>query len=249
MTQPATIPTTPDEHAILAACRRATAHNHGHPILGDPHIDARGTRIRLSSWPRQQEALTVLRALGYAVVEDSRPIGVEHGEALLVTGWDEQLLTARVDRLERAVRELEAEHDTIATHAVEWFRGYTETGLDEAQAKRRTLHDMRRHVAERPGPSHEHQPAQPTERDIAQARAPWRDLLIRIAAAETALAKMQREHLATSEAAIDLFVEYRDCYCDGDGDQAATKALIDVREGVNAIHELAGYDNDPDWRT
>ncbi len=54
--------------------------------------------------------------------------------------------------------------------------------------------------------------------------------------------------LATAEAAIDLFLEYRDCHGYQDEDQAAAKALIDVREGVAAIHELAGYDSDPGWR-
>lgn len=99
-----------DDKAILAACR-AAAHSHGQPVLGSADITARGVRIRLSSWPRQQEALTALRTLGYAAGDDSGLPGTEHGEVLLVTGWDEQILAARVDRLERAVRELETEHD------------------------------------------------------------------------------------------------------------------------------------------
>jgi hypothetical protein len=146
------ITTALDEKAILAACRTATAHNHGQPVVGGTRVDTRGVRIRLSSWPRQQEALTTVRALAYAVTDDSRPIGVEHAEALQGTGWDERLLAARADRLERAARELEAEHDAIAAYAVDWYRRYAaDLGMGEAEAKRRTLDDVRCHVAERPG--------------------------------------------------------------------------------------------------
>jgi hypothetical protein len=131
-----------DDQAILDACRAATAHNHGQPVLGAAH-STRGVRIRLSSWPRQQEALAALRTLGYAATDDIRPAGTEHGEALLVTGWDDQTLAARADRLERTVRELEAEHDVVATYAVDRYRRYAgDMGLCEAEAKRRALDDM-----------------------------------------------------------------------------------------------------------
>lgn len=239
----------PDPAAIQAACEQATAHNHGQAVLGPPAISARGVRVRLSSWPRRQEARTALRALGYAVTEDTAPVGTEHGEALLVTGWDERLLGERAARLERAVHHLEDEHDEAATQALAAFRRYTgEIGLDEQPAQRRALDDLGRAITARPGSAYRHRSAAVGEHDVRQASGPRRDLLVRVAAGEAALAKLRREHLATAEAAIGLFLEYRDCHGYDDEDRAAAQALIDTREGVQAIHELAGYDNDPDWR-
>jgi hypothetical protein len=62
---------------IARACRRVT-------VLGEREVTSAAVRIRLSSWPQQQEALAALRLLDYQVAEDSRD--GEHGAALVVTG-------------------------------------------------------------------------------------------------------------------------------------------------------------------
>jgi hypothetical protein len=54
----------PGAGPIAEACSRATAHNYGSTLVGDPVVSPAGVRVRLSSWPRQQEALRALRALG-----------------------------------------------------------------------------------------------------------------------------------------------------------------------------------------
>ena len=67
---------------VASACRRATARDSGVPVLGDPEVTPAGIRVRLSSWPRQQEALAALRLLGYQVAGEGRD--GEHGAALVV---------------------------------------------------------------------------------------------------------------------------------------------------------------------
>lgn len=229
---------------IVRACRVATAHNHGRAVL-EAVASERGVRVRLSSWPRQQEALRDLWALGYAAVPDSRPIGVEHGEAVLVTGWDWALLTNRVTRLETAIRDMTAVGGRVAADALDSYRlGVDELGLHDGDARRRAVEGARGEVARAPGRvGHVSAPVDPA--DLDRAAGELRRLLARVAAAETALSRMERDHAAVADAVIGLFLEYRDVPGYVDEELAAAKALAEVGEGLGALRELAGAETDP----
>lgn len=230
----------PGAEPMAAACRRATADNYGSTLVGDPVVSPAGVRVRLSSWPRQQEALRALRALGYRVAEDSR--AGEHGAALLVTGWSAELLTARVERLETAARDLERDIPAWAGHALDRFRGLVcEDGVDDATAQDQVGAEILAAAAAQPGPRHLHAAAGVHERDRRQATGKIRSLLDRAASGELAVTRLSRgiEDLAGS--VIGLFLEYRDAY-GHDEETAAARALLEILEGTQAVRELAGYD-------
>lgn len=230
----------PGAGPIAAACRRATAHNYGSTLIGDPAVSPAGVRVRLSSWPRQQEALRALRALGYQAAEDSRP--AEHGAALLVTGWRAELLEARVKRLETAARDLESYVSDWAEHGLDKFREITcEDSMDEAVARDRVAAEIRAAAAGEPGPPHLHVTAEVDEHDRHQATGAIRALLDRAASGELAVARLARSAGDVAESAIGLFLEYRGAP-GRDEETAALLALQEVFEGTQAIRELAGYD-------
>jgi hypothetical protein len=232
----------PGAAPIAAVCRRAGAHNHGSTLAGEPAIGPAGVRVRLSSWPRQQEALQGLRALGYRAAAASWP--GEHGAALLVTGWSARLLTARVERLETAVRHLECDASIWAECALVRFRGLTgEDGLDEDTARDRVVAETRSAAAAQPGPPHVHVPAEYAEHDRRQAHGVIRVLLGRAAAGEHAVAHLARNIKDLAEAVIGLLLEYR--YTHGyDKESATAWALLGIGEGTQVIRQLAGHDID-----
>lgn len=230
----------PGAGPIAEACSRATAHNYGSTLVGDPVVSPAGVQVRLSSWPRQQEALRALRALGYRAAEDSRP--GEHGAALLVTGWSAELLTARVERLERAAGELERDIPAWAEQALERFRELTcEDSWDEAAAQDRAVTEIRAAAAVQAGPPYLHVTADVDEHDRHQATGATRALLDRAASGELAVARLSRSTGDVADSAIGLFLEYRDMH-GRDEETAAARALLEIFEGTQAIRELASYD-------
>lgn len=230
----------PDPGPIADACRTATAHNFGGTLIGEPTVTAAGIRVRMSSWPRQQEALAALHALGYYAAEDLR--AGEHGAALIVTGWDTELLAARAERLENAVRGFERDLPTWADEAITRFNGLQDAeGWDDALAQEQVIAETRRAAREHPAPQYLHVSAPVDERDRLQASGQVRVLLDRVAAAETAVTKMTASAGQLAEAAIGLFLEYRDLH-GYDDEAAAAKAVLEIHEGTQATRELAAYD-------
>jgi hypothetical protein len=226
----------PAPDAILAVCRRSTQHIRGQTVY-EATITDRGVRVRLSSWPRQQQALRVLRDLGYAAIEDDRPPGTEHGSALLVTSWDLPALAARAERLEAAIRVMEKEFFEVTDTAIHDFREQVDKhGLAEDAAATHTIDRARRTVAERPDPAgYVSMPI--SAADLAAATNEAAELLIRVQAGEIALGRLQDTHAPIAEAAIGLYQEYRHLHGCSD-EEAAAKALTEVVEGLRAVHEI-----------
>lgn len=235
----------PNPEPILAACRAATAHNFGNAIVDPPATVPGGVRVRLSSWPRQQEAFAVLLNLGYEVADDDHPD--EHGSALLVTGWNAQRLADRGDRLDRAVRDLVHDTDLWAYHALARYRQLVdEDGMAEDVARDRVLDETRTAAAQQPGPRHRHAAGEVDERDRRQEAGEIRELLDRVAAGERTLARLVRVTGSLAEQTIDMFRECRDVHGDEE-DAAAAHALTEMSEGVRATHDVARAElDDPD---
>src|SRR5262245_42733266 len=138
---------------IADACRTATAHNFGDTLVGEPAVTAAGIRVRMSSWPRQQEALKALHLLGYHAVEDIRE--GEHGAALIVTSWDTELLVARAERLENAVHGFERDLPAWADEAITRFIDLQDAeGWDDALTQEYVIAENRRAAREHPGPQY-----------------------------------------------------------------------------------------------
>lgn len=57
---------------VVAIAKKATAHNYGE-VVYEVVRGVDGCDMRLSSWPRCQEAKRALEAAGYWVEEDYRP--------------------------------------------------------------------------------------------------------------------------------------------------------------------------------
>ena len=192
---------------IARACRHATTHNSGVTVLGEPEVTPAGTRIRLSSWPRQQEALSALRLLGYQVAEDSRD--GEHGAALVVTGWDTAWLTRRAVRLEEAVRNLDRSAPERATAAISRFIGLEAAeGLGEASARERVTTEAGR-AARRPYPDHLHASAPVDGDDLLHAGREVGVLLAQVSHGEDAIAAAGARAEQLADTAIRLFICYR----------------------------------------
>ncbi len=220
----------PGTGPITAACRAATAHNFGETLLADPVVSEIGVRVRLSSWPRQQEAPDALHAPGYQARADDRD--GEHGAALVVTGWDGALLAARVERLEGAVRSLERDITLWAEDALGKFRELTaQEGMDEEAALQQVAGETRQAAARQPGPPHVHAAAEVDEHDRFYAKGTIRELLDRATAGERALAQLARDTGRVAEAAVGLYQEYRYVHGHDDEDAAAPHALTEIGEG------------------
>lgn len=90
-----------DVELVTQLCRRAAAASGGGvlDVVRDPLDDS--VWVRMSSWPRAQEASTALMTHGLSTVDraDCR---------LQVTGWDVRLLRRR--ELRRAARREQREH-------------------------------------------------------------------------------------------------------------------------------------------
>ena len=93
-----------DLDVVTQLCRRATAATGGVVLdaVRDPLDDS--VWVRMTSWPRAQEAASALIAHGLAVVDrrDSR---------LQVTGWDVRALRRRLGTLVASLDDLRAEWD------------------------------------------------------------------------------------------------------------------------------------------
>lgn len=212
---------------VARACRRATAHNYGSPLVGEPAATPAGIRVRLSSWPRQQEALSALRALGYQAAGDSRD--GEHGAALLVTGWDAALLAARAARLEDAVRHFGRDAPEWAETAVTRFRALREEeGLDETSAREQAAAAARSSAASLPGRPPLHVSAPVDDTDLLRATGEARGLLNRVAAGEAAVTAMAAAAARLAVTAIGLYLHYSGpggC----DAETAAARAASEAR--------------------
>lgn len=96
-----------DLELVTQCCRRATAATGGAvvDVVRDPLDES--LWVRMSSWPRAQEALTALLAQGLSAVDraDCR---------LQVTGWDVRLLRRRLGVLLAGVNDLRAQWDATA---------------------------------------------------------------------------------------------------------------------------------------
>jgi hypothetical protein len=209
---------------VARACRRATAHNYGSALVGEPAPGPAGIRVRLSSWPRQQEALSALRALGYQAAGDSRD--GEHGAALVVTGWDTALLAARAARLEDAVRGFGRGAPEWAEAAITRFRVlHEEEGLDETSARDQAAADARSSAASLPGRPPLHVAAPVDDTDLLRAAGEARTLLNRVAAGEAAVTAMAAAAAQLAVTAIGLYLHYS-----GPGDDGESAAARAVRE-------------------
>lgn len=216
----------PSPGPVADACRAATGHNYGDTLVGGPVLTAAGIRVRMSSWPRQQEALKMLRLLGYQAAEDSRE--GEHGAALIVTGWDTDLLTARAERLEDAAGRIRRDLPVWADAAVTRFMNLQDAeGWDDSVALEQAVIESRRAARDEPGPAFRHASAAVDERDRARASGQVRVLLDRVAAAETAAAGMTGAAAGIAETAIGLFLEYRGLHGCG-RNEAAENAIRDI---------------------
>jgi hypothetical protein len=96
-----------DLELVTQLCRRATEATGGVvvDVVRDPLDDS--LWVRISSWPRAQEALAALLAHGLSAVE--RPEC-----RLQVTGWDVRLLRRRLGMLLAGVDDLQEEWDATA---------------------------------------------------------------------------------------------------------------------------------------
>lgn len=96
-----------DIELVTQLCRRATAATGGVVVdaVRDPLDDS--LWVRMTSWPRAQEALSALLAHGLSAVDRSDC-------RLQVTGWDARLLRRRLGMLLAGVDDLREEWDATA---------------------------------------------------------------------------------------------------------------------------------------
>jgi hypothetical protein len=100
----------------------------------------------------------------------------------------------------------------VAAEALESYRIHVdEIGLPDDAARRRAVDGARDQVTSAPGRIG-HVSAPVDRGDLDRVTGEQRRLLGRVAAAETALSRMEREHAAVVDAVIGLFVEYRDVH-------------------------------------
>jgi hypothetical protein len=230
-------PALPCPEPVAAACRTATAHNLGDTIAAGPVVTAAGIRVVMVSWPRQQEALRALRALGYQAAEDQLKDG-EAGAALLLTGWDTALLAERAARLENAVSAFERDMPSWADEAITRFTDLQDAdGQDDAVVQEQVIAETRRSARNLPGPPHLHLSAPVDARDRDRATGEVRVLLDRVAAGGQAVTRLTEAAGKLAETAIGLFLEYRGLASDDEA--AAAKAFREIAEYAGSIHDCA----------
>jgi hypothetical protein len=238
MTSSDTTPARPAFEArhdsMLAACRWATRHNDGQPVMALSASDA-GLRVAFASWPRRHEALRALRELGYAATADEQDL------TALVTGWDSALLRQRFDRAQAELRALELTHHDLACAALDRLRGRLAASVSEGTAPAAAVNDI--------------DTDQPDHRD-AGARAAWaaapitpaqinaadgtlRAQLVNIAATEQAIRNLNGvSPAAIEQAATAAYFNYRDKHgCDDR--HAAHYAYADAVDGIDSSYEVA----------
>jgi len=99
-----------DEQLVTQICEEATARTTGGRggVVNVVTDDLDGSVwVRMTSWPRAQEAAGALQAFGLATVDRSDC-------RLQVTGWDDRLLRRRLGTLLAGVDDLQAEWDATA---------------------------------------------------------------------------------------------------------------------------------------
>ena len=214
---------------IRAVCESATAHNFGrtvHQVITP--AGSSSVLVRLSSWPRMREALLALHDLGYACTE--------HGTELRVTGWDGDRLNQRLAILREQRGHLENRVYDLACEAVNRYLALVveeDVPHDEAQA--RATAQARTDCA-----SYLHSsgyrgflPPDPDDSPVGQ-------LLRQARIEEQAIAGLLKDQERIGEAVIGLLNEYQGCYAGYEDDEsAAAAALRDVREGLQALAEIA----------
>lgn len=215
----------PAAEPIVSACRLATARSSGVHVL-DAEVTPAGVQVRLSSRPRQQEALAALLLLGYQVAGDSR--GGGHGAALVVAGWDAGLLAERVARLENAGRWFDRGARDLAAGAISRFTELEGTRrLSEASARERAASEAGQ-VAQDPYPDGRHVSAPVAGEDLLRAAGETQALLSRASRGEDAAAAAGARAQQLADTAIRLFTSYRDSI--GEERAAERAALEAVRD-------------------
>jgi hypothetical protein len=244
--EPSTTPpnvASPDAGAILMACVATLAPHFGDSVVLTPTARyatiAAGIRVRFTMAVARDKALTALRELGYVARPDSRPIHEERGEALLVTGWDNQALAARVARLERAVAELLAEHAEIAPKALQAYSDCVETpAYTPAAAELHVALSFWSVPAARPiniaTAAGTHHTTFPIDRvDRRTAPEPTRGLLLRIAAAQNTLDKLTAVYAGIARGVIHLYDLYLLQHL-GESKRSARQAALRQAASANA---------------
>ncbi len=129
-----------DLELVAQLCRRATATTGGVvvDVVRDPLDES--LWVRMSSWPRAQEAASALIAHGLTVVDrrDCR---------LQVTGWDVRALRRRLGTLVAGVDDLRAEWDATAELA-RYHRDRRAAATGEAPEDFDVLTDVERTLRE-----------------------------------------------------------------------------------------------------
>lgn len=222
---------------VYQACVAATAHNCG-AIVDSPSVDDTGIRVTFSSWPRQREALRALRLLSYAVVP-------QPACTLLISGWDQQLLRCRAERLEHTVTLLQRWLCTLADETLDTFLAAPEYGTaDEYLAQRRAIAQAKAAAC---GALDHYGPRLSTDvsdADLARVSAELHAVLLRVVAAQHAAAALIRRHIETVRAALGLYLQYRDIRGCTEIQKARAKTLLDIGQGVSAFVDVARYEAD-----
>lgn len=216
---PSPVATFPDALGVLMACRVSTAEEYSTALLTKRVDEVRtscGVRVRLATPAHQQTCVWALRELGYAVQGHGR-LEQESGEALLVTGWDVDALSARANHAEGAVRGLLAEHERLAKDAIDTYRSCVEDlALPGHVATNVALHEFTLRAADRPGRlaraagADGYWGAPVAAIDLELAPEPARALLRRIGRLDIIHRWMSRIFYQTAWEAIDRYLENRE---------------------------------------
>jgi hypothetical protein len=226
----------PSYESVVAACRWATRHNSGRPLLAVSESD-RALQIAFSSSSRQQEALRAVLDLGYAASTDNEL-------SLVVTGWDSQLLAQRADRGRVELRALEIAHREVASATLGRLRDQRAAGIvdDAAVAAAGAVVDTENlqlggSDAADARPAWRAVPITPVE--IGTASGTPRAQLVNIAATEQAILVQHNTTAAEiARSTVKLFFEYRDRH-GYDDREAAGYAFADMAEEIDSAYEIA----------
>lgn len=126
---------------ILNRCRDVARHPYNYGVITTSHTETRadaGVRVRVTTRSHLDIVIAALRRDGYAVKSDSRDDEV--GEALLVTGWDVDVLRCVAARAKYAIEALIDAHPALATDVIAAYCDYAHTReLAPARAQKLTV--------------------------------------------------------------------------------------------------------------
>jgi len=231
-------PTAVDLDAVRAVCERATRHNDG-PAVHSAQVTDAGVHVRLSSWPRQMEAVRALYEVGYAADIDDPVLGV------MVTGWDPERLAMRWAETRDVQRDLEFTHNDIAATAINQARAYLAAHPDHHQVDTERIAASAavaagRDLASSGPPATGLSPVSSAQISAAPAErrdghSSIRDQLIEIAAREQVTQQMQglAAGSRTAVAAIQQFIIRRQAGLDDR--RAAEAAHAATTRSINAL--------------